>query len=93
MIPVYVMILSSLSKINKQISMNEFVDNKILIDCHNVNQKTKDKCRKYQDYIYKENRVNSVLIPDWFFKINRDSMNNKIIQTNNDLLNKYSSNK
>jgi len=93
MIPVYVMIFSSLSKINKQISMNEFIDNKILIDCNNLNQKTKDKCRQYQDYIYKENRVNSVLIPDWFFKINRDSMNNKIIETNNDLLNKYASDK
>lgn len=92
MIPAYVMIFSSLSKISKQISMNEFIDNKILIDCNNLNQKTKDKCRQYQDYIYKENRVNSVLIPDWFFKINRDSMNNKIIETNNDLLNKYASN-
>ena len=91
MVPVYLMIFSSLSKINKQISMNEFIDNKILVDCNNLNQKIKDKCRQYQDYIYKENRVNSVLIPDWFFKINRDSMNNKIIQTNNDLLNKYSS--
>lgn len=90
MIPLYVMIFSSLSKINKQISMNEFIDNKILIDCNNLNQKIREKCRQYQDYIYKENRVNSVLIPDWFFKINKDSMNNKIIQTNNDLLNKYS---
>jgi hypothetical protein len=90
MIPIYVMIFNSISKINKQISMNESIDKKILHDCNNLNEKTKDKCRQYQDYIYKENRVNSILIPDCFFKINRDSMNNKIIQTNNDLLNRYS---
>lgn len=89
MIPIYFMIFSSISKINKQISMNEFIDKKILMDCNNLNEKTRDRCRKYQDYIYKENRVNSILIPDWFFKINRDLMNNKITETNNDLLNRY----
>lgn len=93
MIPLYVLVLRSILNIKKQIKNNESVDKKILKDCNNINNidngDIKIKCRQYQDYIFKENRVNSVLIPDWFFNVNRENMNKKIIETNTNLLKKF----
>jgi hypothetical protein len=43
----------------------------------------------YQDYIFTENRTKSVLIPDWFYNLFRDDMNDMIIKTNNKLLEEY----
>lgn len=89
MIPLYYIVLRSIIIIRKQISNNETINKKILKDCNNINDETPKRCRQYQDYIFQENRVNSILIPDWFFKIVRDKMNNKLIETNNTILKKY----
>lgn len=91
MIPLYVLVLKSILNIKKQVKNNESIDKKILKDCNNINNdEIKVKCRQYQDYIFKENRINSVLIPDWFFKVSRENMNKKIIETNTNLLKKFS---
>lgn len=91
MIPLYVLVLRSILNIKKQVKTNESVDKKILKDCNNINNDNIEiRCRQYQDYVFKENRINSVLIPDWFFKLSRENMNKKIIETNTNLLKKFS---
>ncbi len=56
-----------------------------------IDGNTVNRCRMYQDYIYIENRLNSVLIPDWFYKRFRDDMNDKLIETNDKILDEYKS--
>ncbi len=89
MIPLYFIALRSMLSIKKQINCNESINKKILKDCEDINEETINRCRQYQDYIFQENRVNSVLIPDWFFNMVRDKMNQKLIETNNSILKEY----
>lgn len=87
--PLLYITIKSYSKLKSQISNNKVIDKKILLDCENFDSKAIDRCRIYQDYIFTENRVKSILIPDWFYKIFRNRMNNMLLETNNKLLDKY----
>jgi len=90
-IPLFYIGLKNYLKIYSQINNNKNINNKILVECENINDNTRDKCRMYQDYIYVENRLNSILIPDFFYKNFRDDMEDKLIEINNELFKKYKS--
>jgi len=76
-------------KLKSQIYNNQIINNKILADCEKINDFTRERCRMYQDYIYTENRLKSILIPDWFYNLYKRDMNKMLIETNNKLLEKY----
>ena len=91
-IPLVYIGLKNYLKIYSQINNNRTINNQILTDCKNINDNTLSKCRMYQDYIYIENRLNSILIPDFFYKYFRDDMEDKLIKINNELFKKYKEN-
>lgn len=90
-IPLLYIALKSYIKLSNQIDNNKIINTKILNDCKTIDGNTVNRCRMYQDYIYIENRLNSVLIPDWFYKRFRDDMNDKLIETNDKILDEYKS--
>ncbi|MBN2896134.1 MAG: hypothetical protein JXK05_09630 [Campylobacterales bacterium] len=90
LIPLFYLSFKTSRNLNRQIVQNRSVDKKILHDCENfkaINEK--QRCRIYQDYIYSENRIRSVLIPDWFYKLFKDGTNKKLSATNEKILEKY----
>lgn len=90
LIPLFYLSFKTSRSLNRQIVQNRSVDKKILHDCENfkaINEK--QRCRIYQDYIYSENRIRSVLIPDWFYKLFKDGTNKKLSATNEKILEKY----
>ncbi len=88
--PLLYLTVKSYLKLKSQINNNQTINGKILSDCENITDDTVNRCRMYQDYIFTENRTKSVLIPDWFYNLFRNDMNDMIIKTNNKLLEKYS---
>lgn len=87
--PLLYLSVKSYLKLKSQINNNQTINGKILSDCENITDDTVNRCRMYQDYIFTENRTKSVLIPDWFYNFFRDDMNDMIIKTNNQLLEKF----
>ncbi|MEN5386579.1 S-4TM family putative pore-forming effector [Aliarcobacter skirrowii] len=78
--PLYILIYKNIETLRKQIDRNNQVNKMIeedICDFENINFEIKS--RQYQDFIYLENRANSVLIPTWFFKLFKEKMNKKIV--------------
>ncbi len=91
LIPLLYLALKSLNTLNNQVMKNEVINKKILTDCENLQHIDASKqCRLYQDYIYSENRINSIIIPNWFYNWFKDDTNDKLTATNNTLLKQYS---
>lgn len=91
MIPLFYLAFKSLHTLKAQIHTNQVIDKKILEDCDRLQDNDIAKrCRLYQDYIYRDNRINSILIPNWFYSLFKDDTNDKLIAINNTLLNQYS---
>lgn len=92
LIPLFYLALKSIHLLKKQIKSNQVINEKILNDCKQLQKtnKIKRRCRLYQDYIYRENRINSILIPNWFYKFFKDSTNNKLLEINDALVKQHS---
>lgn len=90
LIPLFYLSMKTSKALDKQITQNKSIEAKILHDCENfATIDAKQRCRLYQDYIYSENRIRTVLVPDWFYKIFKNNTNKKISATNEMLLAKY----
>ena len=87
--PLLYITIKAYLKLKSQINNNQIINNKILADCEKINDFTRERCRMYQDYIYTENRLKSILIPGWFYNLYKSDMNKMLIETNNKLLEKY----
>lgn len=91
LIPLLYLAFKSLSSLSEQINANKTMDKKILKDCEQFQYiDAVSRCRLYQDYIYSENRIKSILVPNWFYNFFKDETNDKLLDTNNTLLNQYS---
>lgn len=90
LIPLFYLSMKTSKALDRQMIQNKNIDTKILHDCENfANINAEQRCRLYQDYIYSENRIRTVLISDWFYKIFKNNTNKKISDTNERLLIKY----
>lgn len=93
LIPLYLLGMKTLHLLNKQVKNNKKINDKILKDCEHFNDyptdEIKTRCRVYQDYIYSENRLRTVLIPNWFYRLYRDNMDKKMHEINKKFLDRY----
>lgn len=94
LMPLFYLGLKTLHSLTKQIGQNKSIDKKILSDCSQFEkvgiENIKVRCRLYQNYIFTENRLRTVMIPSWFYWLYRNNTNNKLVETNNRLLEQYS---
>lgn len=93
LMPLFYLGLKTLHSLTKQIGQNKAIDKKILNDCSQFEkvdiEKIKGRCRLYQNYIFTENRLRTVIIPSWFYWLYRNNTNTKLEETNNRLLEQY----
>lgn len=93
LMPLFYLGLKTLHSLTKQIGQNKAIDKKILSDCKQFEkvgiENIKVRCRLYQNYIFTENRLRTVIIPNWFYWLYRNNTNNKLVETNNKLLAQY----
>lgn len=93
LIPLYLLGTKTLHLLSKQVKNNKKINDKILKDCEHFDSyetdEIKTRCRTYQDYIYSENRLRTVLIPNWFYWLYRDNTDKKMQEINKKFLDFY----
>ncbi len=91
--PLYFLLAEYAYELHKQIKSNRKINEQILDLCEKINQFSESelrvKCRQIQDYIYERNRLKSILIPEWLYKLYRDKDNEDILEINKEITDNY----
>lgn len=90
-VPILLHLIKTIIKLHKERdkvnNIIKFIEKERLSIIENENYDKKEVCRQIQDFIYLENRLNSVLIPNFIYKLRREDEEEKMFKTNKKISN------